>query len=249
MASIRMSNDLRETMYREARNNFDISNKAPVFDTNTISKVTEIIQNSKMQCIMQLLYDETTNAFKHVNVTDPNVHEPKPRDIRSFGIKDTGFIKKLDLDSLHLQHSVTMTDGGKHDYTYKMLLNKTTTFYIGTESYRDTEKVVDLIELENEEREQIAPLVQNQFERLMRYKSKRDEYERSVKELLWKATTLKRVLDVWPAAEGLVPNGIIQRMHEKVTRATTAKKLQEDISFDTQLVNNVALKAKLQQGA
>ena len=249
MASIRMSNELREKMYSEARSNFTITNKTPVFDTETTVMVEDVIRNSKLQTNLKEIYDKTETSG--LSTAD------------SFGLegrKSNKIITRKEYDNIWLQGEVmevnendpTNSLTGK-TITHKVEINlplKRSFYVCETGSYYDsTTQLCNLKDMEQEEVDIIQPYLQKHYLRLTAYETKRKEYERQIKELLWKASTLKRVLDVWPAAEQLVPHEIIQRMHEKVTRATTAKKLQEDISFDTQLVNNVALKAKLQKGA
>ena len=246
MASIRMSNQLREQMYAEARSNFEITNKTPVFDNETTITIESIIRNSKMQLNLKEVYDKT--------------HSSGLSTVNSFGLDSSSKYRMINIkeyDEIWLQGEVLETNGngpttGKtttHKVAITLPLKRP--FYVcETGSYYDNNsQTCNLQDMEQEEVDMLQPLLQNHYERLTAYQNKRTEYERQIKELLWKASTLKKVLDVWPAAEQLVPHEIIQRMHEKITRATSAKRLQEDISFDTQLVNNVALKAKLQKGA
>jgi len=61
-------------------------------------------------------------------------------------------------------------------------------------------------------------------------------------------TTLKQLLEVWPAAESLVPADKIQKMHVKVTRKQKAAQIKEEISFDPTVANQAVLTAKMLGG-
>ena len=59
MASIRMSNELREKMYAEACSNFELTNKVPNFNNETTIKIEGILRNSKLQTDLKEIYDKT----------------------------------------------------------------------------------------------------------------------------------------------------------------------------------------------
>jgi len=76
----------------------------------------------------------------------------------------------------------------------------------------------------------------------------RRAYEHSIRELVSECTTLKQLLEIWPAAESLVPANKIQKMHTKVTRAQRAAAIKEEICFDPTIANQAVLTAKMLGG-
>ena len=79
-------------------------------------------------------------------------------------------------------------------------------------------------------------------------RDKRRQYEQQIRSLLNECTTLKQLLDIWSAAESLVPSEYIQRMRIKVTRAARAKEIKQNVSFDATLANQTILTAKVLGG-
>ena len=75
-----------------------------------------------------------------------------------------------------------------------------------------------------------------------------NDYKSSIYNLVSKCTTLKQLLEVWPAAESLVPHDKIQQMHTKVTRADRAAAIKEEVCFDPTIANQAVLTAKMLGG-
>ena len=88
-------------------------------------------------------------------------------------------------------------------------------------------------------------IVDDYHERLKAYKSKKESFVEHIENLVRKCTTLKQFVDTWDAGKAFVPEHLIQKMHEKVTRAQRAKKIKEEIEFDDSVVNQVVLTSKL----
>jgi hypothetical protein len=80
------------------------------------------------------------------------------------------------------------------------------------------------------------------------HREAKDQYEKQIKDLVRKCTTLKQLLQIWPGAESLVPNNKLQELHRKVTRAQRAQTIKEEISFDPTVANQAVLTAKLLGG-
>ena len=76
----------------------------------------------------------------------------------------------------------------------------------------------------------------------------RETYERSIRDLVTRCTTLKQLLEIWPAAESLVPTDKIQKLHTKVTRIERATQIKEEIRFDPTIANQAVLTAKMLGG-
>ena len=77
------------------------------------------------------------------------------------------------------------------------------------------------------------------------HKEAQRQYEGSIYDLLQNCTTLKQLLEIWPAAESLVPNNKLHQMHEKITRVQRAAEIKEAVCFDPTLANQTVLTAKL----
>ena len=93
------------------------------------------------------------------------------------------------------------------------------------------------------------PEVRENFDALVEAKAKHNkelrDYRASIRDLLDKCTTLKQLLEIWPAAESLVPSESIQKLHEKVTRKAKAEQIKEEIQFDPTIANQAVLTSKM----
>lgn len=91
--------------------------------------------------------------------------------------------------------------------------------------------------------------IKKQFEDLLATQKEWEEafwtYKKSIRDLLEQCTTLKQLLEVWPAAESLVDSDKLSQMHVKVTRKERAEQIKREISFDPTVANQTVLTAKL----
>jgi len=71
------------------------------------------------------------------------------------------------------------------------------------------------------------------------------EYLRGIKGLVEECNTVKQLLDAWPAAENLLPDGIMARLHEKSDKRARTTRVKEKVNFDATAANQIVLTAKL----
>ena len=77
------------------------------------------------------------------------------------------------------------------------------------------------------------------------YQDEKNEYQVKLKSLLESTNTVGQFLEAWPGGEYLLPPTVIQKLNTKITRQQAAKKVKEEIDFDADACNNIALTAKL----
>lgn len=73
----------------------------------------------------------------------------------------------------------------------------------------------------------------------------RQTFHRGVRDLLNQCNTVKQLLTAWPAAEKILPTGVIQKMHEKVERKFDAEAAKVRANFDPTQANTTMLTAAL----
>lgn len=105
--------------------------------------------------------------------------------------------------------------------------------------------VVDIQMFNESEQTNITSLIEAAVAEETNWVTAKQEFEKSIESLLTNCNTAKQLLEVWPAAERLLPEGIMQRMHEKATRKATAERIRSTTNFDLNTANQVLLSSSL----
>ena len=122
-------------------------------------------------------------------------------------------------------------------------------YYVTEESYsRWGDPTVYLDDLSDNDRLEVGDMFMKLQADHDAWHEARRAYENSIGRLLENVTTLKQLLEVWPAAVSLVPAEKIQKMHTKENRKQQAKRVKEEISFDPTIANQAVLTAKMLGG-
>ena len=104
---------------------------------------------------------------------------------------------------------------------------------------------VDIQMFSPEEQEEITNMINEAVEKEESWQKSKDEFKESIASLLAECTTTKQLLDVWPAAEKLLPGHVIARMHEKATRKDKVERIRSQTNFDLNTANQVLLTSSL----
>lgn len=230
MASVRMTNSLRREIADKAFTSFDTACPRPQVTTEFADKLRQAINNRP-----------AAKVYKRIKeLQDSLGDEPKSfRDKNSYSIKN--------FNSVMLEKIIDPVKDIRHSLSIEF--TPPVSVLSGHEDrYSWGGHGLKLDELDQKDITEIDELFTEHLEKDKKWEENRSEYVFSIEALLNKCNTLKQLLEVWPAAENLVPDKYIQRMHEKITRVERAKKVKEEISFDPNKVNNVVLTAKLMGG-
>ncbi len=235
MASVRMTNDLGDRIYRNAMDAFHVSNPHPEPNTEFQQLVKTAVVNSPTQIFLremrQIGIEQGLDKKSHID--------------RRYGRSVLPVIRQDDITSVTL-HGAWHTNGAVHDANIDVGLITPITDFLNGEPYGYINVYIDQLEPVH------IPTITELFHKLVAARKTRndneDKYRRSIRDLLKQCTTLKQLLEVWPAAENLVPASKIQQMHTKVTRVQRAKQIKEEVSFDATAANQVILTAKMLGG-
>ena len=225
MSTVRMSRELHSTILNQAMSSFDIANPEPK-QTNELeaylrAAIPQMPSQKAAQRVMDMIQDYKNTL--------------------SFGFN------KIKIDRRNIQNLTVYEEATRDEKTISLDLNTpiAALSFIEETYYRqdiDKLRISDLLpEHQNKVRLSIGELLQS----IETYKNSRREYRTKINDLLTKCNTLKQLLDVWPAAENLVPSHYMSKLYEKVTRKQRAAAVREQISFDQDEVNQVVLTAKL----
>jgi len=215
MASVRMTQDLRRTILKNAEEAFVLANPAPQVSNELRNTVARAVLNAPVQSLLKQLADTQLKSF--------NVNSPERRQVT---------IIDLHYDNTRFNRSTWLA----------ITLNAPITIY-GGRTYSNPDVYVSDLLVQDQSAITNSlnafDIVINEHENKLR------AYRNKIDSLLDNVTSVRQFLDAWPAGEQFVPRQAIQRMQEKVTRKQRAQQIIEKIDFDDSEVNEVVLTAKV----
>lgn len=94
-------------------------------------------------------------------------------------------------------------------------------------------------------RDELHSILATAIDNTADYQEKFHHFAKSIDSVLEQCNTIKQLLEVWPGAEALLPNEVIQKLHTKVTRKVDAEKVRDLSQFDADAANQVLLTSSL----
>ena len=240
MASVRMTNDLRDTIRRSAEEAYSVANPRPLPSEEMIQFARDALMNAPHQQWAKKSYEL---ALEHdIPGHFGSYDYPRPS-------------KDADKQVTHIELRVKSdTESRWHHNNYyeiRLQLQTPITDFIyaqGGGRYHGGGVPLYVENVRPEDQTQLREYFDTLREADQEYSQKRVSYNNSITDLCYKCTTLKQLLDVWPAAESLVPPDAIQKLHTKVTRKQRAAAIKEEVSFDPTIANQAVLTAKMLGG-
>lgn len=228
MASVRMSQELRREIQRNARQAFEKTNPDPQMSTADIDWFVDKVQNCEAQATLARMAAFADGfpqmSSRRWNQDTQNCFEasfPQIKRITSFHIDDRHTVDNQ-VVNFRLNRPVSLYSGDFDD-----------TLHFSTSCFSD----IDRIEAANR--------INAFLERKREHNIKASNYNNQIDNLVCHYTTLKSLLTAWPAGEAFVPDSYVQKMHVKVTRAQAAQQIKEDLQFDEAAINQVVLTSKM----
>ena len=239
MASVRMTNELRHDIRRKAEEAYGLANPEPKPNNEYVAAVRAAIVNSPEQTYLRDIkkLGEERELDKDTRYGQ-NILPHKPREA----------VTGVDLRIKTLAGVVSNRDRDYKDCTVKFDTPLTNYLVVDGDRHRWGDPTVWINDLHNEDKTQIIEYFEAHRKADEEHTVARRNYENSIRDLVNNVTTLKQLLEIWPAAESLVPNDKIQKMHVKVTRAQRAAAIKEEVCFDPTVANQAVLTAKMLGG-
>lgn len=234
MASVRMTMELQNDIRRAAERAYDLANPEPKPSTEYVARVRQAVIDSPAQKFLKEMAElgnqRGLNTMRGQSVL-PRPNKDHVTEVTLKRMRDNAQSSR-DYDSQNLRFTTQLTE-----------------YYVTEETYnRWGGPDIFIDDLADNDRLEVGDLFNKlQDDHNAWYDAKRN-YENSILELLRNVTTLKQLLEIWPAAESLVPADAIQKMHVKVTRKQKAAQIKEEISFDPTVANQAVLTAKMLGG-
>lgn len=246
MASVRLTEELRGKIKRNAMDKFELANPEPKISNEQMVHLRNAVTESKVQKYFSSVsrlakaadfnFDWDKSTYRKTNYEVPAQYNDITR-------------LEMSWDRDHVIDGV-VTDQVREEIEIE--LDSPITLF-GTPSnysthYRNNANTVHVDVLQDHHKTQTIETLNSLHSAISTKYTTQREYESQIKELLDECTTLKQLLDIWSAAESLVPPEYLQRMRIKVTRATRAKEIKDNVSFDATLANQTILTAKVLGG-
>lgn len=234
MASVRMTQEMRSDIRRAASDAYDLSNPEPKPSNEYIAAVRRAVMNSPEQKFLKDMYNVGVERGLHQRVGKNCLPKKNKDPVTSIELRlrDPKAQGNRDFEEQEIQFDVQLPQWWVTEDTYNRW---------GAPSVY----IQDLAQEDKHEITELFTSFQNTWEEA---RNARHTYNSQITNLLEKVTTLKQLLEVWPAAESLVSSEKLAQMHVKVTRKQKAAAIKEEISFDPTVANQTVLTAKLLGG-
>jgi|GEM_PF-5571985 len=222
MASVRMTNDLRDTIYNKAMEAFNSARPEPKPTTELTNLVRDAILSSEPYKALKDQFDRQHSYS-----------------FNSFGGPTKG-LSREDCARLYLSSKT----GFHLNTTEQLVFEFVPAFSIyRTNSWNMPEFNFD--ELGPQAQSQLLNGCKQAALDKHQYSIERADYSTKIRSLLKQCSTVKQLLLAWPAGESFVPHEAKTRMYERITRVARAQQIKEEVQFDDAFVNEVVLTAKL----
>lgn len=221
MASVRMTNQLRHEIAQAANEAYSIANPQPQPST----EMKEFFKKAFTNSAVHRLLGELITKAKALNMVGMDVFKSELPAVTP--------IHKIDLRKNNEEFELVF-DTPMHLNTY---LRK------GNHRWGNPTLLVEELDAEYQTE---ARAYHNDFvQKTQEHHKQRAEYRESIANLLGSCTTLKQLLEIWPAAESLIPSEKLQQLHTKVTRKERAQTIKKEINFDPTIANQAVLTSKM----
>ena len=224
MASVRMSEQLRDKIKRAAKIAFDAADPFPKPSTEFQEKLREGITQLPSQISLRKILSE-------------NLITGNSLDAKTFVPKKTP-CSRVEVSKLYTNRA-----------TDSCLIDLDAPLPVLVQNSRwSMNNICVALYLEDLKPEHRYVLTEH-FDKFVTTRKEREErlktYLDGIRRLLTSCTTLKQALTAWPALESFVPQDVMQTLHTKVTRVQKARQTKEEVQFDDALANQIVLTSKL----
>jgi hypothetical protein len=235
MASVRMTHELRMQIRHNSESAYDTANPKPQPSNEYIDKVRSAIVNSPEQKFLK----DMAEIGEQRGLKAHHGRNVLPRHNRDD-------ITAVSLRSFKNTEEQRINDYSEQTITFNTPMSK---YWVTEETnVRWGNPTVYVQDLAKDDAREVLEMYNKHEQDLEDWHEAKRNYDGQIYGLLDKCTTLKQLLDIWPAAESLVPSEKLQKMHVKVTRKERAEQVKEEINFDPSVANQTVLTARLLGG-
>ena len=252
MGSVRLSEELRQTIRRNAKEAFRAGNIEPVMANENQELLITAVENTPIQKAARKM-DEYMGTFglkrtmKRSQEQYLAPHKQHPGESGYSRNPITLQAPKLCTFSngtISFQwHESLIPDewrarstnfAGELNFTKFDLENPYRKMQFYSDEYNDyySNVTVDLSTFEEDHVAASLEVLLKSAERNYLHLKKQREFEAQIRNLLEECNTLKQAIDAWPGVREFAPTDTLQQMYKKNTSVQTAKKGREEINID-----------------
>lgn len=227
MASVRITQELKKDISNRAAEAFNLADPTPQMSNEDVEILLNGIRESALYKEMKAAGETYNNIFaKYARERDMSLECQK----LEMGVQDTTELVIHGANAENPREAVVIPlQTPRKLYTHTGYWNRNQLKF----------NTLDIDRLDAIEK------VKNYYEKSKERTQRYFDYNIKIRSLLENCTTLKQLLEVWPAAEAFVPSHLMQKLNEKVTRKQRAAQIREQVEFDASEINQIVLTAKL----
>lgn len=231
MASVRMTQEMRSNIRRAAENAYELSNPEPKPNNAYVAAVKKAVLNSPEQKFLKRMASEGRSENLHLRKGKSLLPEKNKEDVTAVDLRlaSRDAAGNRDYKETVVQFDVPLSEWWVVEQTYNRWGNPSV--YVNDLATEDQHEISEMFEAFQTSKNE--------------WNTARHGYNQSITQLLESCTTLKQLLEIWPAAESLVESDKLAQMHVKITRKERAQQIKEEICFDPTVANQAVLTAKL----
>lgn len=235
MASVKLSMGIRDSIRETALKAFDAANPEPKLTLELVDEALTLVRNDPAY----IKFDELMTWME-----DRGDHE-----LGSFYGKHDFYRPRQNLESVELVTDVEVpAEGGGKVQRMAATLDLKAKGHVrsirtSTHGWWGARASYQLDKMRGADADNFRGRVHAMFIAAQGIRDKRSQYLISINQLLSSVNSVKQLLDVWPAAENLLPQDVLEKHHSKAERK---QKSAADIpQFDTMAADMIVMKAKL----
>lgn len=229
MATVRLSQNLREEIYRKAANAFEAAHPEPSLNDEDTKFLTDALINAPAQV-------EARELREKIKVFSGKYN-------RSFGFCDATAFCAAEIERVRIECPTTYEGCQNASVTLSVDLTNEVELLTGG-YYSRYSSSISVSALDASHQSRVTHFIDELYAAREAHKLKSKQYHDQIMALLNRCTTLKQLVSAWPQIKTFVPEEALQKMEEKVER-TAPKSIAEEVEFDTSLATSVAVTAKL----
>ena len=237
MASVRLSQEMRTRILSRAMDAFEVANPKWKPSNDFQSKLKAAVTESTFQKVARQIRD----IISENSVSGLGLEKMGPEDYRFTSLT----IKRPATDQ---EKTDRRTQWNEDHMELTVEFDTPISLWNKPGHYNSYNCELWVNDLDNEHRTEILEYVNEAHTSRHDRDDAEKQYREQITALLQNCNTLKQLLETWPAAENLVDQEAISKMHEKVTRVSAAKQRRESVNFDADAANQMVLTAKLVGG-
>lgn len=228
MATVRMTQELRQTIRRKAEKAFDLA--------------TPRVEPSKEVCTRLVAAINAAPMLTKLKEVESIVKSVKGKTF--FGLQNLKIGTETE-SSVKVQYMRTKPDGAREESVTYVDLDPAVVFTSVRDRWGHGSACVSTSLFTDDDR----AFFDAELSRIEQLNSdrgdKRDTYMETIRKLVGGCNTYKQLLEVWPQVTAFTPQEVLDRHNAKPEKRSRAQTLREDLELDTAQLNGVAVKAKL----